>query len=220
MGKDKEITIYPGASKSLERPAVHVAADIHGESGLDGTDLLPPGGAKIDRATPATRAMADALLAEPAGTPWLVATGSLTNVATLLQEYPQLVSHIAGLSIMGGAIGEGFTKAPMGTVDGVARIGNWSQYAEFNIFIDPEAASWVFGNEELAGKTTLIPLDLSHQALATADVQKMLLNGRGNGGETRLRKMLVELLTFFAKTYEYVPKGIKCPLFFFFFFLI
>ena len=208
MGKDKDITIYPGAYKSLARPAIHVAADIHGESGLDGTDLLPPGLAKIDRTTPAIRAMADALLAEPPGEPWLVATGSLTNVATLFQEYPQLVSHIAGLSVMGGAVGGGFTKAPMGTVDGVARIGNWSQYAEFNIFIDPEASAWVFENEELAGKTTLVPLDLSHQALATADVQKMLLNGRGsdglvNGqGKSRLRKMLVELLTFFAKTYE------------------
>lgn len=208
MGKDKEVTIYPGASKSLSRPAIHVAVDIHGESGLDGTDLLPQGQAKVDRTTPATRAMADALLAEPRGTPWLVATGALTNVAALLQEYPQLVPHIAGLSVMGGAVGGGFTKAPMGTVDGVARIGNWSQYAEFNIFIDPEASAFVFGNEELAGKTTLIPLDLSHQALATVDVQKMLLNGRGNDGpvdgkgKSRLRKMLVELLTFFAKTYE------------------
>lgn len=208
MGKDKDITIYPGAHKSLARPAVHLAADIHGESGLDGTDLLPPGGAKIDRTTPATRAMADALLAQPPGTAWLVATGSLTNAAALFQEFPQLVSHVAGLSVMGGAVGGGFTGAPLGTVDGVARIGNWSQFAEFNVFIDPEAAAWVFGNEELAGKTTLVPLDLSHQALATRDVQAMLLSGRGNGGEaggrgkSRLRQMLVELLMFFAKTYE------------------
>ncbi|SPN97084.1 related to uridine ribohydrolase [Cephalotrichum gorgonifer] len=207
IGKDKEITIYPGAAKSLERPAVH-AADIHGESGIDGTDLLPPGLAKIDRTTPATRAMATALLAEPQGTAWLVATGSLTNVAALFNEYPQLAEHIAGLSIMGGAVGGGFSKAVMGMVDGVPRIGNWSQYAEFNIFIDPEAANRVFGDEVLSAKTTLVPLDLSHQVLATESVQQMLLHGRGKSGSVDgegkppLRRMLVELLMFFMKTYR------------------
>lgn len=208
MAKDADVTVYPGAHKSLARPAIHLAADIHGDSGLDGTDLLPAGKAHIDRTTPATHAMAAALLNEPPGTAWLVATGSCTNVAALLEEHPELAEHLAGLSIMGGAVGDGFSNAPMGTVDGVPRIGNWSQYAEFNVFIDPEAAAAVFENEVLAGKTTIIPLDLSHQALATLEVQKMLLNGRGNDGsvdgpgKSRLRKMLVELLTFFAKTYE------------------
>lgn len=153
--------------------------------------------------------MAEALLNSPPGTAWLVATGSLTNVGALLQEYPQIVGHLAGLSIMGGAIGGGFSSAVMGMVDGVARVGNWSQYAEFNIFIDPEAAALVFGNEELAAKTTLVPLDLTHQALATKKVRTMLLHGKGapaespdGEGKSTLRTMLVELLFFFAKTYE------------------
>ena len=152
--------------------------------------------------------MAEALLNEAPGTAWLVATGSLTNVAELLQEYPQIAAHLAGLSIMGGAIGGGFSRAVMGVVNGVARIGNWSQWAEFNIFIDPEAAALIFGNEVLSEKTTLVPLDLSHQVLATKDVQKMLLYGKGAGapaegkGKSKLRTTLVELLFFFAKTYE------------------
>ena len=190
------------------RPGRQHATDIHGESGIDGTELLPKGHAQVDTTTGAVHAMAKALLSEPAGTAWLVAVGSLTNVGALLQQYPQIVSHLGGLSIMGGAIGDGFSNAVMGMVDGVARIGNWSQYAEFNIFIDPEAAALIFGNEELAGKTTLVPLDLSHQALATENVRNMLLYGKGNEppadgkGKSTLRTMLVELLFFFAKTYE------------------
>jgi uridine nucleosidase len=73
--------------------------------------------------------MAQALLATPTGTAWLVATGTLTNVAELFKKYSALVHHIKGLSIMGGAIGDGFTEAPLGEIDGKPRFGNWTPYA-------------------------------------------------------------------------------------------
>jgi uridine nucleosidase len=73
--------------------------------------------------------MAEALLATPAGTGWLIATGTLTNIASLFTAYPNIVQHIKGLSIMGGAIGGGFTKAPMGKVGDTERFGNWTPYA-------------------------------------------------------------------------------------------
>jgi uridine nucleosidase len=71
---------------------------------------------------------------------------------------------------------------------------------------DPEAADSLFCNRELAAKTTMIPLDVTHQVLATPEIQNMLLYGAGsdiNGRKepTVLRRMLVELLTFFAHTY-------------------
>lgn len=48
--------------------------------------------------------------------------------------YPDLAGHVKGLSIMGGAVGNGFTNAPMGKVDGEGeRFGNWTAYAEFNV---------------------------------------------------------------------------------------
>jgi len=199
MGRT-DIPVYPGASSGLVRPAVH-APDIHGETGLDGTDLLPvPVVKHVDE--PAIQAMAAALLNSKPGTAWVVATGATTNVAQLFTTYPDVAAHIKGLSIMGGAIGGGFTDAVMGKVDDRERIGNWSQWAEFNILIDPEAAASIFQNPVLASKTVLIPLDVTHQVLATSDIQNLLLYGKDQvRGKTTLRVMLVELLTFFAKTY-------------------
>jgi uridine nucleosidase len=151
--------------------------------------------------------MAKALLATPVNSAWLVATGALTNIALLFQSHPEVAGHIKGLSIMGGAIGNSFTLAPMGRVSGeeAARIGNWSAWAEFNILVDPEAASQLFSNPVLASKTTLIPLDVTHLVLATPDVQRLLLWGKEGvkegKGKSTLRRMLTELMTFFANTY-------------------
>ena len=83
-----------------------------------------------------------ALSAQPPGTAWVVATGALTNVALLFAVYPQLVEHIAGLSIMGGAVGGGFTDAKLGVVkrkgETEERFGNITSWAEFNIYVsDP-----------------------------------------------------------------------------------
>ena len=80
--------------------------------------------------------MRDALVAEENQTVWLVATGALTNVALLFATFPELVGHVKGLSIMGGAIGGGFTDAPLGKVKGEGeRFGNTTRWAEFNIYV-------------------------------------------------------------------------------------
>lgn len=84
----------------------------------------------------AVLAMRHALIGQPKGTAWLVATGALTNIALLFATFPELVDHIKGLSIMGGAIGGGFTDAPMGHVRGEGeRFGNTTRYAEFNVYV-------------------------------------------------------------------------------------
>lgn len=205
LGKHKDIPLYVGYGNPLERPPIHAPTDIHGDSGLDGTDLLPEPQC-APSTEPAIDAMAAALKAQPASTAWIVATGTVTNVAALFRKYPELIPHIKGLSIMGGSIGGGFSDAPLGTVDGKERIGNTTPYAEFNIFIDPEAAAELFHNKEVASKMFMVPLDLSHQVLATEEVRELLLYGKagektGAAGKTTLRTMLVELLYFFAKTY-------------------
>ena len=194
------IPVYRGAGTGLSRPPVH-AGSIHGKSGLDGTDLLPIP-IMSPKEEPAVDAMASALLKTRPGTAWIIATGALTNVAQCVIKYPELAGHVKGLSIMGGAIGGGFTTAVMGKVDDRERIGNWSSWAEFNIVVDPEAAALLFSNAILNKKMVLIPLDVTHQVLATKEVQALLLAGKAGRESSVLRTMLVELLTFFAQTYK------------------
>ncbi|KAJ4397160.1 Uridine nucleosidase 1 [Gnomoniopsis smithogilvyi] len=220
ISKHQDIPIYQGASSPLLRPRLSEnAEDIHGESGLDGTDLLPEPLCKARTDISAIDAAATSLRNCAPGSAWVVATGSLTNAAQLFQTYPDLVGHVKGLSIMGGAVGGGHTNAVYGIVDGKARVGNWTPWAEFNIIIDPEAAASIFDTKELAKKTTIAPLDVTHLVLARQDVQELLLYGPDKAGldntktdsvdetvqrkgKTTLRTMLVELLMFFAKTYK------------------
>lgn len=133
IAKHDHVPIYQGASEPLSRPRLaesEAAQDIHGTSGLDGTDLLPQPLCQARTDVSAVDAAAAALRACPAETAWVVATGSMTNVARLFQMHPQLVGHVKGLSIMGGAVGEGHTNAVYGIVDGKARVGNWTPWAE------------------------------------------------------------------------------------------
>lgn len=125
----EDVPVYPGASRPFCRePAA--APDIHGDSGLDGTTHLPEPTvpAKEDPAIPA---MYRALKQQPPKTAWLVSVGALTNTALLFATFPDIAEHIAGLSIMGGAVGAGFTKAKIGHVrdEGEERVGNWSRWA-------------------------------------------------------------------------------------------
>ena len=183
----------------------------------------------------AIQAMYEALMRYP-GSTWLVATGALTNVALLFATYPELVTHIQGLSIMGGAIGSGFTGAPMGHVRGEGvRFGNHTPYAEFNIYVstqhlveawsqqrneadqtqcDPEAAKSIFSNSTLAAKTTLITLDLSHQVLASVEVQQLLVGDQRalvTGQISNVRRLFHQILVFFAHTYRDVFGLTKGP---------
>ncbi|KAI4191563.1 MAG: hypothetical protein LQ346_004750, partial [Caloplaca aetnensis] len=208
-----DIPYYAGAAQPFCRVAVH-APEYHGETGIDGTDLLPEASVPPVEKGNAIIAMRDALLRQPTGRAWLVATGALTNVALLFGTFPEVAEHIAGLSIMGGAIGRGFNDAPLGRFRGEReRVGNFTPWAEFNIYCDPEAAKSVFSNPALAPKTTLIPLDVTHLVLATKPVQDKLLYGSSNPEEKEtsdVRRMFHDLLIFFAHTYADVggiPEG-------------
>ncbi|KAK2789066.1 Uridine nucleosidase 1 [Onygenales sp. PD_12] len=210
IGKS-DIPVYPGAAKPFCRAAVH-AADIHGESGLDGTDLLPaPTRPPVTNPT-AIVAMRDALLAQPKDSAWVVATGTLTNVALLFAAFPDVAEHVKGVSIMGGAIGQGFSDVPMSKRPGdEARIGNTTTWAEFNIYCDPEAAQSILSSPVLSPKTTLVTLDLTHQVLGTPNVQSLILQteiepvaNSAARAPTVLRQILHALLVFFANTYDTV----------------
>ena len=99
------VPVFPGAKNPFGR-TLHTATDIHGESGIDGTDLLPSPTRKALTHCNAINEMKDALMSCPPNTAWLVTTGTLTNAALMFAIYPEVASHIKGLSIMGGAIGK------------------------------------------------------------------------------------------------------------------
>jgi pyrimidine-specific ribonucleoside hydrolase len=131
-----DIPVVVGADAPLQRP-LRTAANVHGESGLDGPDLPAPTTRPVDGAV--EDVLADWL--EPGVV--LVPTGPLTNVARLLQKHGNVAERIVW---MGGAIGE----------------GNTSPAAEFNALVDPEAARIVF---ESGIPVTMIGLDVTHMAL-------------------------------------------------------
>jgi inosine-uridine nucleoside N-ribohydrolase len=162
-----DIPVHAGAAGPLVREQ-HVAADVHGESGLDGPDLPQP-------STTAKEQHAVDFLAEQIrardGKLTLIPTGPLTNVALLLALHPD--ARPERVVLMGGSIGE----------------GNTTPAAEFNIWADPEAARRVF---ESGLNLTMIGLDVTHRALIT-DAHKESLRGSGKVGH-----VAAELLDFYG----------------------
>jgi purine nucleosidase/pyrimidine-specific ribonucleoside hydrolase len=141
-----QVPIAAGAAKPRVGELV-TAPDIHGETGLDGHDLTAE--APLDERDAITL-LADTLLAS--GEPiTLVPTGPLTNSAARVEQRPETREKIREIVLMGGSTGRG-NKTPL---------------AEFNIWVDPEAAAVVF---ESGLPLTMIGLNLTHKALATPEV--------------------------------------------------
>ena len=159
-----DVPVVAGADAPLQR-TLRTAANVHGESGLDGPDLPAPTTTPLDRDV--VEVLAEWL--EPGVV--LVPTGPLTNVARLLQAHPGGVERIVW---MGGAIAE----------------GNVTPAAEFNAFVDPEAARIVF---ESGVPVTMIGLDVTHMALFDSSHAERL---RGTG---RAGKAVAELADFFLE---------------------
>jgi inosine-uridine nucleoside N-ribohydrolase len=167
------VPVAAGAAAPLRRP-LRTAEDIHGESGLDGPEIPEAGFEPDERG--AVELIADTLRGSPEPVT-LVPVGPLTNVATLLREHPELKEKIAHVSLMGGSIG----------------LGNTTPAAEFNIFVDPEAAREVFDS---GLRITMSGLDVTHQAGAGPEERERLRAVSGIGA------VVAEFLDFFAATYE------------------
>ena len=150
-----DVPVAAGADRPLARELV-VAAYVHGESGLEGPALPDPRGEQVGQH--AVDFLAERILAS-ARPVTLVPVGPLTNVALLLARHPEATGNIERIVIMGGAIAE----------------GNVTPAAEFNIYVDPEAAWRVFRS---GLPVTMIGLDVTHKALMTAGhVERLRASG-------------------------------------------
>jgi inosine-uridine nucleoside N-ribohydrolase len=162
------VPVAAGASRPLVRER-HVAANVHGETGLDGPELLPPAAAPL--AVHAVDFLAEQIRVRE-GRVTLVPTGPLTNVALLLALHPD--ARPDRIVLMGGAIGE----------------GNTTPAAEFNVWADPEAARRVF---ESGIDVTMVGLDVTHQAIVTPAIAEELRSAGRTG------RFVAELIDFYSR---------------------
>lgn len=166
-------------AKGLARPLVNepvYAPEIHGVSGLDGVALpapttpLAPVGA-VDFILDQSRRHDDLVL---------VPTGPLTNIAAALIADTTLSSRVRRISLMGGSL----------------TYGNSTPAAEFNIWVDPEAADVVFRS---GIPITMFGLNLTRQASATpVELDRI----RQAGG--RVAPIVADLLEFYRNALEQV----------------
>ena len=141
-----EVPVYAGCDRPLGRDLV-TAEHVHGKTGLDGPNLPDPTMPLTDG--DGVDAIVEILRREPAGTVTLCALGPLTNIATAFQRAPDIIERVQQIVLMGGAYFE---------------VGNITPAAEFNIYVDPEAAQTVFAS----GVDLVIhSLDVTHKALTS-----------------------------------------------------
>jgi len=168
-----DVKVFAGADKPIARPLV-TAEHVHGKTGLDGPELHEPQMPLQEQH--AVDFIIETLRSEPEGTVTLCTLGPLTNIATALQKAPDIAGRVRELVMMGGGFFEG---------------GNITPAAEFNIYVDPEAAAVVF---QSGIPIVMMPLDVTHKVL-TLKSRVARLREIGNRPATAL----VEMLEFFER---------------------
>ncbi|WP_127126959.1 nucleoside hydrolase [Georgenia sp. SYP-B2076] len=171
-----QVPVAVGAAGPLTG-AAELGNYVHGRSGLDGPDLPEPVTRPVTQS--AVDLMGEVLTAaeEPVT---LVATGPITNVARLLQGAPGVRDRIREVIFMGGS----------------TERGNHTPTAEFNAYSDPEALEVVL---EAGVRPRMVGLNLTHQALATADVVDRL-----RAMDHRLGRVAAGWMGFFGSSYRQV----------------
>jgi pyrimidine-specific ribonucleoside hydrolase len=166
-----DVPVAAGPDQPLVRP-LETAPEVHGVSGLDGADLPEP------MSAPRPEGALEFLRATLAASPepvTLIPVGPLTNIGLLLRTYPAIADRIGHICLMGGAM----------------RAGNWTPAAEFNIWVDPEAARIVFRS---GLPITMCGLEVTHKALmGLPEIDRLRAIG------TRPARVFADLLQFFTK---------------------
>ncbi len=168
-----DVKVFAGADRPLMRALV-TAENVHGKTGLDGPDLPEP--TMPLQQQHAVDFIIETLLKEESGGVTLCPLGPLTNIAQALIRAPEIAPRIREIVLMGGGFFEG---------------GNITPTAEFNIYVDPQAAQVVLAS---GVPVIMLPLDVTHKALTTA---KRIDRFRAMG--TKSGTACVALLEFFER---------------------
>ncbi len=146
LAQKTDIKVFAGCHAPMQRPLV-TAEHVHGKTGLDGPTLPDP--EMPLQKQHAVDYIIEKIRTSEAGTITICSLGPLTNIATAIEKAPDIKERIQEIVLMGGAYFE---------------VGNITPTAEFNIYVDPEAAEIVFQSNV---KITVLPLDVTHKALVT-----------------------------------------------------
>lgn len=175
-----DIPVYAGCARPMRRHLV-TAEHVHGETGLNGPDLPEP---TIPlQPQHGVDYIIDTLMAAEPGTITLCTLGPLTNIGMALVKQPAIAERIAEIVMMGGAYFE---------------VGNITPAAEFNIYVDPEAADVVL---RCGAPITILPLDVTHQIQSTPkrlDAIRALGNRTGEA---------VHAMLTFSETFDLLKYG-------------
>ena len=141
-----DMIVYAGAEKPMAHSLV-TAEHVHGKSGLDGIDIVEP-------ITPLQEKhgvdyIIETCLSAADNSITLVPTGPLTNIGLAIHQESNILPKIKEIVLMGGTLREG---------------GNITPSAEFNIYVDPEAAQIVL---RCGRPIVMMSLDVTHQVLTT-----------------------------------------------------
>jgi purine nucleosidase len=137
-----DIPVAAGAATPLIRHLV-TAKYVHGNNGLGGVEFPAP---KIQPVTETAAEIIRRIVRKNPGEITIVAVGPLTNIATVLKSDPSVATLIRSIVLMGGSLSG----------------GNITPAAEFNFYVDPEAARIVFDS---GIPITMVGLDVTHQVL-------------------------------------------------------
>lgn len=151
-----DIPVAGGASVPLVRRLI-TAAYVHGENGLGGVDFPAP---KLKPVSENASELISRLVRANPGKITIVAVGPLTNIATVLRADPEIAHMIPEIAIMGGSLSG----------------GNITPAAEFNLYVDPEAARIVF---DAGIPLTMVGLDVTEKVLLREEHVRMLERGQG-----------------------------------------
>lgn len=146
LGGRSDIPVYAGCARPMRRALV-TAEHVHGDTGLNGPDLPAP--TVPLQPQHGVDYIIETLMAAEPKTITLCTLGPLTNIGMALVKEPKIAERVAEIVMMGGAYFE---------------VGNITPAAEFNIYVDPEAADIVFKS---GIKITVLPLDVTHQIQST-----------------------------------------------------
>jgi purine nucleosidase len=180
LAERQDVRVFAGAEAPLARP-LFTAEYVHGETGFDGYDLPEP--TMSIQSQHAADFIVEEVMSRPPRTITICALGPLTNIASALERDERIAERIKQIVWMGGSLSEG---------------GNVTPAAEFNCYVDPEAAARVLRS---GAQVVMMPLDVTHKAHVTAErIDRFRIM------ENKVGPIFAELLTY-AKQFDWQKYG-------------